>query len=172
MKLQFINSHFIITVFLTLSISWSLLSYAEPSYFFRCINSIDGLPEGYVRDITSDNEGYIYIFTDKGLYRYDGNKVAAVTDSCLKNNPALYKNSIPYSTSHESKKTSFIASDGDVWVYDSFGYGLESHDSGKKFFRECIIKDIDEDAQGNLWIATNNNGIIVFNAKTGKGACD
>lgn len=166
MKLHLIESNLILTVILTYAIIGSSHAYAEPSYFFRSINSADGLPDSYVRDIMTDKEGYIYIYTDKGIYRYDGIRVMAVADSCTKNNPSLYISGQHRSTSHESNKSTFVDSHGSVWVYDSFGYGLESHDNGKKYFEKYIIKDIDEDGHGNLWIATNNSGIMVFNART------
>lgn len=166
MKLLNVESLFRVLVIFSFAIFGSPDVNAESPYFFRSINSADGLPDFYIRDIMSDKEGYIYFSTDKGIYRYDGNRITGVSDSFLKSRPSLFPSNPPYSTSHESNKSTFVAADGNVWIYDSFGYGLESHDSGKKFFSKYIIKDIDEDLNGNLWIATNNSGVIVFNTKT------
>src|SRR5689334_9129774 len=43
-----------------------------PPVHFNLLSIKDGMPEGTVRDLLQDKEGYIWIATQKGLVRYDG----------------------------------------------------------------------------------------------------
>ena len=53
----------------------ALTSQAFPqSYNFRNFNSEDGLTQSYVYSIIQDVQGYLWVGTDNGLFRYDGFK--------------------------------------------------------------------------------------------------
>ena len=45
---------------------------ADMRWFFRTVDVKDGLADNFVRDITTDSEGYIWFSTINGLSRYDG----------------------------------------------------------------------------------------------------
>ena len=42
------------------------------NYYFRAIDVKDGLADYFVRDVSRDSHGYIWISTINGLSRYDG----------------------------------------------------------------------------------------------------
>ncbi len=60
---------FIVTIWMVLS---PLLTYSANHYYFRTVDVKDGLADNFVRDITRDSYGYIWISTINGLSRYDG----------------------------------------------------------------------------------------------------
>ena len=45
---------------------------ATSHYFFRTVNVKDGLVDNFVRDITTDYEGFVWFSTINGVSRYDG----------------------------------------------------------------------------------------------------
>ena len=49
-----------------------LLTCSASNYFFRTVNVKDGLADNFVRDITRDSYGYIWLSTLNGVSRYDG----------------------------------------------------------------------------------------------------
>ena len=55
----------LILVFLTLSLSGQ-------NYFFRQYSGTEGLSAPFVYDINQDNQGFIWIGTPDGLYRFNG----------------------------------------------------------------------------------------------------
>lgn len=142
MKISIIKNFIINYILLSIFIIIPIKLTAKSSYIFRTINCSDGLPDNYIRKITSDADGYIYIATNKGICRYDGQRITLVPDSVIKNNPKLNELTQPFSTTHVSSKTTLVDSKGNVWIYDPFGYGLECHNNGKRLFEKHIIKDL------------------------------
>lgn len=165
MKISIIKNFIINYILLSIFIIIPIKLTAKSSYIFRTINCSDGLPDNYIRKITSDADGYIYIATNKGICRYNGQRITLVPDSVIKNNPKLNELTQPFSTTHVSSKTTLVDSKGNVWIYDPFGYGLECHNNGKRLFEKHIIKDLTEDPDGNIWVATNNSGIFILNTE-------
>lgn len=45
---------------------------AATSWYFRTVDVKDGLADNFVRDIATDNEGYVWLSTINGVSRYDG----------------------------------------------------------------------------------------------------
>ncbi len=60
---------FIVTFCMVLT---PFLSLATNHYYFRTVDVKDGLADNFVRDITRDSYGYIWIATINGISRYDG----------------------------------------------------------------------------------------------------
>ncbi len=60
---------FVMTIWMVLT---PFLTYATNHYYFRTVDVKDGLADNFVRDITCDSYGYIWISTINGLSRYDG----------------------------------------------------------------------------------------------------
>lgn len=61
--------HFIMMVVMVLA---SFRPCSATDIFFQTIDTKDGLADNFVRDITRDTYGYIWIATINGLSRYDG----------------------------------------------------------------------------------------------------
>lgn len=61
--------HFIMAVGMVLT---SFLPCSATDIFFQTIDAKDGLADNFVRDITRDTYGYIWLSTINGISRYDG----------------------------------------------------------------------------------------------------
>jgi signal transduction histidine kinase/ligand-binding sensor domain-containing protein/DNA-binding response OmpR family regulator len=129
------------------------------------------LPNQIIRSIEEDLEGNIWIGTAEGLARIDASEA-------LKENPKLasFQNDPRDKTSLSNNYVLpiFTARDSTVWV-GTFGGGLNRFMPGEngapgsfKSYGEDdgmideVIKAIQEDESGHLWVSTNN-GLIRFN---------
>jgi signal transduction histidine kinase/ligand-binding sensor domain-containing protein len=123
-----------------------------------------------VNCILQDTRGFVWIGTDDGLNRYDGNKFL------------IYRNNPGDSTSLNGNIITDLLEDGDgvLWVATSDG-GLGKYDyrlPPKKQFRQFrhtdedvhsipvnIINALLEDQRGYLWLATSGAGLLRFNKR-------
>jgi len=60
-----------LTIMIWLSLA-TLLTYPANHFFFQTVDVKDGLADNFVRDITRDSYGYIWVSTINGVSRYDG----------------------------------------------------------------------------------------------------
>lgn len=139
----------ILSVFIIQSISFS------QSYDYKNYTVTDGLLQSTVNDIKQDKNGFLWIATDGGLSKFDGN---------------TFKN---YSTQNgltETAITSIIFDkDGALWIGTATGkiFIFEN----EKFNQLKIIKDtlckriinLFIDSKNRLWAATEGIGIIRVN---------
>lgn len=131
--------------------AWSVVTPGR--LFFHAVDVKDGLTDNFVRDITTDSEGYVWLSTINGLNRYDGYR---------------FINFHPQQWGGRSGDVTLVreTADGKLWLICSneiFTYrkaeqiwqkdgieqlqklGIEGNNV-KKFY-------VDED--GNLWVATD-----------------
>ena len=109
----------------------------------------EGLAQPYVYSLIQDNKGYLWIGTGNGLSRYDGFTFKTYTTS-----DSLADNFITCSFKNE----------GDLW----FGHmnGRITHYNGKVFKPvmtaelNSSITDIEKSPSGEIWAATNSNGLM------------
>ena len=167
MDFRVIRSFLLIAVFLTLS-----LVQAQPStLYFEKINTGNGLSHNKVNCILQDKRGFIWIGTEDGLNRYDGNEF-------------LVFRSLPGKTdciSGNIIKDILEDNAGILWIATADG-GLSKYDyrlSPQKQFTQYkfqqdkpnsiptnTIFDILEDRQGFLWLATGGHLVLRFNKST------
>lgn len=118
----------------------------------------DGLPSSNIHDIYSDENGFLWFATPYGLVRYDG-KVYKTFDERDGLRDALI-----YDFHFEE--------DGDIWVTTDEG-GLAKFD-GSKFtylpeialFDSMVINYVTSVRQDELWIATEEHGVAIWNQQT------
>src|SRR5215204_5089168 len=142
--------HLLVTIIL------SHKAFAQPPPLqFQHLTDAQGLSHNRVWAITQDKYGLIWIGTQDGLNRFDGNRV-----DVYRNEPGN-KNSLP----NNYVRCLFTDSHGVVWI--GTGNGLAYYDyrssSFQSFFRDKVenslpgnsISTIKEDAHGIIWIGTN-----------------
>jgi ligand-binding sensor domain-containing protein/signal transduction histidine kinase len=113
------------------------------------------LPKGVITALVTDHDGFLWIGTQSGLVKYDGNKFNHVP----KNKNSLIGNYV---------KTLYVSKSGELWI-GTMKNGLSVYDPQKNIFtnfqhdpkdRDSIasnrIEAIVEDELGGIWIGTNN----------------
>lgn len=149
------------------------LNAQQPALYFKRMNQANGLSHNKVNCILQDRRGFTWIGTDDGLNRYDGYNFIV-----FKNIPgepsSLSGNTI--TDLHEDKN-------GILWIATADG-GISRYDyrmSTDKKFRQYkhqpgdsssipvnIVNALEEDASGDLWIATSGASILRFDKKKEK----
>ena len=159
---------------ISVSILYLLPLYAQqPVLYFKRMNQANGLSNNKVNCILQDKRGFTWIGTDDGLNRYDGYNFKV-----FKNIPgepsSLSGNTI--TDLHEDKN-------GILWIATADG-GISRYDyrmPTEKKFRQYkhqpgdsssipvnIVNALEEDAAGDLWLATSGSAILRFDKKKEK----
>jgi PAS domain S-box-containing protein len=118
---------------------------------FKHLTTNDGLSHTWIHSIIQDKYGFIWIGTDDGLNRYDGN------------NFRVYKNNSrdKYSISSSNVMAMLEDTKGDLWI--GTRQGLNYYDrKNERFIRRHEISQeeilsIAEDRDRNIWIGTTTN---------------
>ncbi len=113
----------------------------------------DGLPQNSANALAQDHNGYLWIGTEEGLVRFDGNRTV-VFDKM--NEPAFQANDIV---------TLLAASDGTLYA-GTRGGGVVRYD-GRRFsnigeaqgLQSPFITSLAEDPAGTIWIGTYGGGL-------------
>jgi ligand-binding sensor domain-containing protein len=139
--------------------------------FFKTLNTLNGLSHKKVNCITQDKRGFIWVGTEDGLNRYDGRYFI------------IYRNDQGKNTSVSGNIISDLFEDkgGILWIatldggITKYDYRLPASKQFKQFkndqrniksIPENGINKIEEDDQGNLWLATSGSYLVRFNKKT------
>lgn len=142
------------------------LRYYSKMEFFNGNNSISQDDWHSVHAITEDKKGNIWFGTDHGAIKYDGINFKSYTE----------KNGL--SDSRVGRKCMLTDQSGNMWVGTRGGVfqynpGADSTD-GHCFSRFQLIppvniKDIMEDNAGNIWFASQDNGVFRYDSRLSDG---
>ena len=128
-----------------------LLTCSASNYFFRTVNVKDGLADNFVRDITRDSYGYIWLSTLNGVSRYDGYR---------------FCNYMPLDFGGRTNDVAFVRETADsvLWMSctgDLFTYARETGIWGKDGKEQLArlgvkgsAKVLYVDDRHNLWVVT------------------
>lgn len=138
---------------------WLLASQWANAIFFdqRVFNPESGLTGTFVYTLSQDHEGFLWIGTENGLFRYDGDKF----ESYLENDslPQAFTASRSF-----SRYTYFGADDGAISRWDGVQFQHLKEGSGSA----SRIMGIEQDSNNQLWFLTQNNGLFRYDPTTGK----
>lgn len=155
---------------LIISLSIHLYGYAilPTQFHFRHYNIENGVSSNNISTLFQDQKGYIWIGTENGLNRFDGNQFTLYQ----KNNP-LYSNFHANSINticETTDKELWLGTDNGVFIYnqvkDTFTPFVKQ--TSDKTSITSWITHIIQDKAGNIWIATHKQGIFLFNTQTDK----
>lgn len=155
---------------LIISLSIHLCGYAilPTQFHFRHYNIENGVSSNNISTLFQDQKGYIWIGTENGLNRFDGNQFTLYQ----KNNP-LYSNFHANSINticETTDKELWLGTDNGVFIYnqvkDTFTPFVKQ--TSDKISITSWITHIIQDKAGNIWIATHKQGIFLFNTQTDK----
>jgi len=143
---------------------------------FKQSNNINSLSLGAISSIKPDH-GFFWVLFQSGLLE----RVNEKTNSIDFRNQYILQNSIGSSLS----KNLYIDSEGCPWIYPGIGdkgalcfnlvngqwmfFGNDKNEfrsSSDKYITSNFVRDIDQDGQGRIWIATDHGGLNIYNKNT------
>ncbi|MCF8362725.1 MAG: response regulator [Prolixibacteraceae bacterium] len=149
-------------IIILLSLS-TLGGKAQNNLLFKHLNIQDGLPSNEINDIIKDTTGFIWIASQNGLTKYDGNKFKNYFFE--ENNP----NSIVNNTIHDL----FIDSKGNLWI--GTNNGLCRYDPKYDYFERFIpnpnfnsndgynsVFAIDESSNGDIYFLVDAGQLFLL----------
>lgn len=143
-------------LFFLLAVLWfTAPPLSAQSYKLLTFTEEEGLADRYVYTVNQDLDGFLWIGTGNGLFRFDG----ADFEVYRGDSAGLAEDFIT---------TSFLDSQGRLW-FGHFAGGLTIMANQKA--RPAIPNDlitsrisgIAEDVQGNVWVASQRNGLLRLN---------
>ena len=158
---KLINHFKVVFIFFLISTSF-LFKSSSQDYNFKHININNGLSQNAVFAIMKDSRGFMWFGTKDGLNKFDGY------------NFVIYQhNPFDSATLSANYITSlFEDSRGLIWV-GTFDKGINVYDRTKDVFHRIDlgkdglsfrntfeVKAINEDSQGNIWVATSGDGLF------------
>ena len=144
---------------------WAVPTETSGRWLFRTVDVRDGLADNFVRDITTDSEGYVWLATINGLSRYDGYR---------------FVNFQPLQWGGRSGDITTVreTADGTLWTVCSeeiFTYRREDqswHKDGWERLRQLGIEGngvsrLYVDDEGDLWTVTER-GLYHYSYRDGR----
>ncbi|WP_105255629.1 diguanylate cyclase domain-containing protein [Pseudoalteromonas sp. T1lg75] len=123
----------------------STASASITDYVVKQWNTRNGLPSQSLKSVTQDNQGYIWVGTQFGLSRFDGEHFTNFNEQ---NSNFLNSNAI---------NKLLIDKEGLLWIGTKKGVSVLDPDS-MNYFQFGIagpVRDILQDDKGNIWVAAN-----------------
>lgn len=155
-----------IFLFIFLITSSFFRSFGQTQPIFQKIDQSQGLSSSRITGIVKEKNGFIWISTQNGLNRYDGNTVKIYN----KQNSNIESNDI---------SSIYLDSKNRIWL-TTYGSGLNLYDRKNDQFisfknslnnQNSVISNrintIIEDTKGNFWIGTEK-GLCLFNYELNK----
>ena len=158
----------IIFLFMLLCIFYNTV-YASDSYNinFKSKTIDDGLSHSLAEYIYQDSLGYIWIGTNDGLNRYNGNEFKVYKN--IKNNDNSISNNMISSLVEDSDKNLWIGTDGglnkmNLLTGDITRYLVSDED---KTYSNTVVDELLIDSKGRLWVCTIN-GLNLYDSENDK----
>jgi ligand-binding sensor domain-containing protein/signal transduction histidine kinase len=151
----------LVALIFTISFCCSALTYYPKFDFF---GAKDGLSMNTITDVVSDHYGHLWIATQAGINRFDGKHFKLYDTTGDQQGPSV----------KHIKKLRF--NHNQLWLitrndglnrYHFDGELFEQFNSSNSALPDDIL-DIDIEANGNIWVATADRGLLYFSSKTRK----
>lgn len=145
-----------------------LASAQSGSLILRHISQTKGLPNNHITALYKDSRGFLWIGSCAGLFRYDGYSTRRATDIIGRRSLVL------------SEQTLRIQEDsgGRLWVQSESSYAIYDPETNtlidwiadyiKEFGITDYVTAVDSDDNGDMWIATQHDGLYRLNIKENK----
>ncbi|MDJ0878635.1 MAG: two-component regulator propeller domain-containing protein [Halieaceae bacterium] len=159
----------IITLLLGSTVATAEQAALEPrTALFDHLTVEDGLSQSVVHTIVQDVQGYIWLGTQEGLNRWDGNELR------------LYEHvhNDPYTVSDNYIWSIMVADDGTLWLgtdagglnrynreNDTFTHFRHAADDATSLSNDRV-RVVYQDRLGNIWVGTDGGGLNLLNAES------
>ena len=120
------------------------MSAVDNMYYFRCYYDKINLPQTAVYHISQDEQGYIWLATGHGAFRFDGNEMVRLS-KLVANNKKFYGKSIDWIVPDHNG--SLLLSNG--YIYNTISGKIEK----SKNRLELLVNPPLFDKQHNLWLS-------------------
>jgi PAS domain S-box-containing protein len=148
-----------ISIFIILILTWNTVLGQNRNIEFGRISKEQGLSNNYINAISQDRQGFLWIGTWNGLFRYDGYQFKAYKP--VESDPAIINNGIQFFAEDNNNR---------IWIVSPSG--LSMYDKKKERFK-CVytndslthdyLRNLLLDSSGILWLGTNSEGIWTLN---------
>lgn len=146
----------------------SLFAQQEEKYVLKSYDISNGLSQSSINTIIQDSAAYIWIATQDGLNKFNGNSFEVYRYS-NENLSSLSSNFITDIFADEQNNL-WVSSEEGVDLYnpqsDNF-FRLSTYSSELEKLINGKVNSIAGDGLGNIWMGTEKNGLIIFNLYTG-----
>lgn len=145
----------------------NIYAFDKNSINFESITIDDGLSQSLVEYIYQDSFGYIWIGTNDGLNRYNGNDIKVYKN--IKNDTNSISNNMISSIVEDSEQNLWIGTDGglnklNLVTGDITRYLVSDED---KSISNTVVDEVFIDSKGRLWVCTIN-GLNLYDKKNDK----
>ncbi len=123
-----------------------------------------------INHIYQDSKGFVWISTEHGLNRFDGN--CFITYQHIDGDSTSLANDYIHLTFEDSRGNLWIGSMGGLMRYDKNTYEFAEiplYENGQQVW--CDITCIIEDHRGRLWASTSGEGLFSIDTERWKGEC-
>jgi ligand-binding sensor domain-containing protein len=136
---------------------------ATGQYLFHHLTQEKGLPSNHIHCLMKDTTGFIWLGTNSGLCRFDGNEAIVFRHNPVDSN----------SLCDDDIRSIYQDNDGRIWIGTIRGVSVYSSETGlfKNYFHDPAdqnslsndkIQFITGDDSGFIYIATDGNGLDIF----------
>lgn len=151
----------LILIILAVFVSYKLSAVISADLRFRRFSVENGLSSNTIRSLMQDKYGFLWIGTDEGLDRYDGTIIKRYYHD-IKIPGSIGSNYI--SALCENDENIWVGTDNGVFIYS---FKTDSFSPFNKTTKNNIqitvtVNDITRDKDGNLWFATNGQGVFRY----------
>jgi len=140
---------------------FSSLTIGQLSYRFRNFTITDGLSQSSVTCMVQDDVGTLWIGTQDGLNRFDGQQFQVFTSDDTKGLESEYI----HCALKDRTGTLWFGTANGLTAYDSKKEQFSTFDTGSS---ALSVEAMDETENGDLWLATSTQGLAKWNSKTRK----
>jgi signal transduction histidine kinase/ligand-binding sensor domain-containing protein/FixJ family two-component response regulator/HPt (histidine-containing phosphotransfer) domain-containing protein len=134
------------------------------------LNTVNGLPQGTVMATLQDSQGFIWLGTEDGLVRYDGEKIRRYAYS--RGSKVGLPGNFIRAIAEDSRGDIWVAvKDRGIakWERDKDSFVAFQHDPARvDSLGSDTARALLFDRHGDLWVATVDSGVDVLSARTGK----
>ena len=131
---------------------------------FQSLTIDDELSQSLVEYIYQDSDGYIWVATNYGLNRYNGNEFKVYKN--IKNDEISISNNMISSIVEDNNKNLWIGTDGGLnkmnLTNDKITRYLVSDED--KIYSNTVVDELMIDSKGRLWVCTRN-GLNLYDSE-------
>lgn len=139
-------------------------SQGQP-YDVKRIGNIQGLSNNYVNSIAEDKNGYIWISTEEGLNRFDGNTFTNFYSN--RGHHKLAGNELNHILDDPKDSIIWVATQRNGLNAYNYANNIMYHYPKGEISSEAVT-DIAPSSDSSIWVATYWNGVNYFDKKTSK----